>query len=69
MTIDNNVQYSPAYTNANQALERIATGLKINSAADDAASLAIAENLNVEASGLSQSIENVNSGLGTNSDW
>ncbi len=63
MTIDNNVQYNPGYVNANQALERIATGLKLNSAADDAASLAISENLDVEASGISQSVENVNSAL------
>ncbi len=63
MTIDNNVQYTPAYANANKALERIATGLELNSAADDAASLAISENLKAESSGLSQSIENVNSGL------
>ncbi len=63
MTIDNNVQFNPGYVNANQALERIATGLKLNSAADDAASLAISENLSVEASGISQSIENVNSAL------
>lgn len=63
MTIDNNTIYNPAYVNPNQALERIATGLRLNSAADDAAALSISENLSVEASGISQSIENVNSGL------
>lgn len=63
MTINDNVLYNPGYVNAQKALEKIATGLELNQAADDAASLAISENLNVEASGLSQSIENVNSGL------
>lgn len=63
MTINDNVIHNPGYTNAQKSLERIATGLELNQASDDAASLAISENLDVEASGLSQSIENVNSGL------
>lgn len=63
MTINDNVIHNPGYTNAQKALERIATGLEINQAADDASSLAISNKLDVEANGLSQSIENVNSGL------
>lgn len=64
MNINNNVQLDQsAYLNANQALNKIATGLEINSAADDASGLAISENLKVASSGISQSIDNVNSGL------
>ena len=64
MQVNNSVQLDQsAYLNANQALNRISTGLGINSAADDASGLAIAENLKVQTSGISQSIDNVNSGL------
>lgn len=64
MTIDNNIQpYNQAQVNTQNTLERISTGLQINQAADDAASLAISENLKVQASGLSQSIENANAGI------
>lgn len=52
-----------AYLNANQALNRISTGLQINQASDDASGLAIAQNLEVQASGISQAISNVNSGV------
>lgn len=66
MTI-NNSNNLPTYDyNNNQlngSLNRIATGLLINQASDNAASLAISENLKVQASGLSQSLENVNSAL------
>ncbi len=64
MQINNNVQLDQsAYLNLNQSLNRISTGLEINSAADDASSLSISDKLRTEASGLSQSIDNVNSGL------
>ena len=63
MTINDNVIYNPGYVEAQKSLEKIATGLQLNQAADDASSLAISEKLDVEASGISQSIENVNSGL------
>lgn len=64
MQINNNVQLDQSpYLNANQALNKISTGLEINSAADNASGLAIAEKLNVQTSGISQSIDNVNSGL------
>lgn len=64
MQINNNIQLDQSpYLNANQALNKISSGLDINSAADDASGLAIAEKLNVQSSGISQSIDNVNSGL------
>jgi len=67
MTINNNTNNLQTYDynnkQLNTSLNRIATGLLINQSADNAASLAISENLKVQASGISQSIENVNSAL------
>ncbi len=67
MTISSNNNNIQTYLNndvqLNKTLERVATGLLINKASDNAASLAISENLKTEASGISQSIENVNSAL------
>lgn len=45
------------------SLQRVATGLLINQAADNAAGLAIADSLRTEASSLSQSIANSTSGI------
>ncbi|MFA7084482.1 MAG: flagellin [Arcobacteraceae bacterium] len=67
MTISSNNNNIQTYLNndvqLNQTLQRVASGLQINKAADNAASLAISENLNVQANGLYQSMENVNSAL------
>ncbi|TLP36201.1 flagellin [Arcobacter arenosus] len=64
MEINNNIQNNQIhYLNANQALNRIATGIKLNSASDDASALSIVQNLQIQSSGISQSIDNVNSGL------
>ena len=41
-----------------QAMERLATGLKINSAADDAAGLAISSRMTSQINGLSQAVRN-----------
>jgi flagellin len=67
MTISSNNNHIQTYLNndvqLNKTLERVATGLLLNKAADNAASLAISENLKTEASGVYQSMENVNSAL------
>lgn len=64
MQINSNVQLNQnTYLNAGQALNKIATGLQLNSAADNASALAISQNLQVQANGISQAISNVNSGL------
>jgi flagellin len=42
----------------NKSLERLSTGLKINSGADDPAGLIASENLRAEKSGISQAIDN-----------
>jgi len=47
----------------NSSLERISTGLKINQAADDAASLSISDSLRLQRSDLSQSLQNLNQGI------
>lgn len=67
MTINNNPSTYNSITNLNSvnntALERIATGLLINQASDNAAGLAIADQLRTEGSTLSQTIDNANSGI------
>lgn len=67
MTISSNNNHIQTYLNndvqLNKTLQRVAAGLAINQASDNAASLAISENLKVQASGIYQSIENVNSAL------
>ena len=67
MTINNNPSTynnisNSSVSNAN-ALERIATGLLINKASDNASGLAIADQLRTEGSTLSQTIDNANSGI------
>ena len=42
----------------NQAMERLATGLRINSAADDAAGLAISSKMTSQINGLTQAVRN-----------
>ena len=45
------------------AMERISTGLRINSAKDDAAGLAISERMRAEVSGLEMATRNANDGI------
>lgn len=46
-----------------QAMERLSTGVRINSAADDAAGLAIAQNFTAQINGLNQAVRNANEAL------
>jgi flagellin len=46
-----------------QAMERLSTGLRINSAADDAAGLAIATRMDSQVRGLTIAVRNANDGL------
>ena len=48
---------------ANKALERIATGYRINRAADDPAGLAISEKMRAQISGLNQAGKNIQDGM------
>lgn len=45
-------------------MEQLSTGKRINSAADDAAGLAIANNMTAQVTGLHQAIRNANDGIG-----
>lgn len=64
MEINSGISYNQSsHLNANKALERISTSSKLNSASDDASSLAISAQLQKDSSGYSQSISNVNSGV------
>ena len=56
-----------SFLNSNSALEtsfeRLSTGKRINSAADDAAGLAIGKDLESRVNGLNQAVRNVNDGI------
>jgi flagellin len=47
----------------NQSLERLSSGLRVNSAKDDAAGLAIAERFTTQIRGLNQAARNANDGI------
>jgi flagellin len=68
--INTNVASLNAQVNANRtsteqqtALQRLSSGLRINSAADNASGLAIADSLKSQASSLGQAINNANNGV------
>ncbi len=44
----------------NRSYQRLSSGLRVNTAADDAAGLAISERFNSQVRGLNQSIRNAN---------
>ncbi len=47
----------------NQALQRLSSGLRINSAKDDAAGLSISERMTAQIRGLNQAVRNANDGI------
>jgi flagellin len=47
-----------------EAMQRLSTGMKINSAADDAAGFAIAESMTAQVRGLTMSSKNASDALG-----
>jgi len=69
MVINSNIQSLNAQRHLNNSLEaqntateRLSSGLRINSAADDAAGLAIANRMTSQVEGLNQAIRNANDG-------
>src|SRR5882757_984843 len=46
-----------------QSLQRLSSGLRINSAKDDAAGLAISDRMTTQISGLNQAVRNANDGI------
>jgi len=70
MTINTNVMSLNAQRNAanNQSsmattMQRLSSGLRVNSAKDDAAGLAIAERMNTQVRGMTVAIRNANDGI------
>ena len=49
--------------NMNTALQRLSSGIRINSAKDDAAGLAISDRMNSQVRGLNQAVRNANDGI------
>jgi len=69
-TINTNIAAMNAHNNAlmnnrnvDSALSKLSSGLRINSAADDASGMAIADSLRSQASSLGQAIANANDGV------
>ena len=69
--INTNIGAMDAHRNATQnnvaldkSLQRLSSGLRINTAADDASGLAIANQLKAQATGLGQAVRNANDGIG-----
>ncbi|WP_341582244.1 flagellin domain-containing protein [Marinobacter metalliresistant] len=56
-------QLNKSQSLSNQALERLSSGLRINSAKDDAAGLAISTKFDVQIRGLNQAQRNANDGI------
>ncbi len=70
MVINTNIMSLNAQRNLNKtnnmlatSMERLSTGLRINSAKDDAAGLAISERMTSQIRGLNQAIRNANDGI------
>src|SRR6056297_2904558 len=68
--INTNIQSLTAQRNLNQSqsalqtsIERLSSGLRINSARDDAAGLAISERFSTQIRGLNQAVRNANDGI------
>ena len=69
-TINTNVQSLNAQRNLTMSqgslstsMQRLSSGLRVNSAKDDAAGLAIAERMNAQAKGMNVAIRNANDGI------
>jgi len=69
-TINTNVMSLTAQRNLNNsqsvmstAMQRLSSGLRINSAKDDAAGLAIAERMNTQVRGMNVAVRNANDGI------
>ncbi|AXX92590.1 flagellin [Malaciobacter molluscorum LMG 25693] len=63
MEISNNVSSYVNQYKTNNTLEKIATGLELNRAANDASSLVISDKLRTQSSGYVQAISNTNSAI------
>jgi flagellin len=55
--------FSASQTSLSTSMARLASGLRVNSAKDDAAGLAIAERMNAQVRGMNVAIRNANDGI------
>ena len=69
-TINTNMQSLNAQRNLaasqgglNTSMQRLSSGLRVNSAKDDAAGLAIAERMNAQVRGMNVAVRNANDGI------
>src|SRR5919206_4136417 len=69
-TINTNIASLNAQRNLNQSqsslatsMQRLSSGLRVNSAKDDAAGLAIAERMNAQVRGMNVAVRNANDGI------
>src|SRR3954464_4298392 len=70
LTINTNIASLDAQRNLNMsqgslatAMQRLSSGLRVNSAKDDAAGLAIAERMNAQVRGMNVAVRNANDGI------
>lgn len=70
LTINTNVaslnaqrNLSTSQTDLNRSMQRLSSGLRINSAKDDAAGLAISDRMTAQIRGLNQAVRNANDGI------
>lgn len=59
----NSILNQNVYLNANQSLNRIATGIELNQSSDNASSLSISNSLLAQSNGYGQALENANSAI------
>lgn len=59
----NSVLNQNVYLNANQSLNRIATGIELNQSSNNASSLSISNSLLAQSNGYGQALENANSAI------
>jgi len=63
MSLNAQRQLNKTQAASNEAMERLSSGLRINSAKDDAAGLAISTSMQSQISGLNQAVRNSNDGI------
>jgi len=63
MSINAQRQLNKSQATSNQAMERLSSGLRINSAKDDAAGLAISTGMQSQIKGINQAVRNSNDGI------
>lgn len=63
MSLNAQRNLTTAQNEQNQAMERLTSGKRINSAADDAAGLAISNRMTSQINGLNQAVRNANDGI------